>query len=104
MDRTPLHWAAAKTKRFVRDEDYINANKLLVFHGADVNAKDKRGRTPLHSAVLTNNLEAVKFLVSCGADVDVKDSGGKTPLDVAKEKSNTTVAKYLASIVAEPQS
>ena len=75
----------AKIKSFVRDEDYVNA-------------KDKDGRTPLHSAALTNNFDSVKFLVSCGADVNMKDSNGKTPLDLAKEKENTNVAEYLATV------
>jgi ankyrin repeat protein len=39
---TPLHWAAHK--------GYLEVAKILLARGADVNAKDKDGKTPLDSA------------------------------------------------------
>ena len=43
--------------------------KALISDGAEVNAKDKRGKTPLHHAALFNpNPDVVKALVNAGAE------------------------------------
>ena len=54
--------------------------ELLITNGADVNAKDDRGATPLHHAI---DKEIVELLIAEGADVNAKDKRGRTPLDVA---------------------
>lgn len=67
--------------------------------GADVNAKDADGDTPLHKAVWMSEGEEdiVRILLESGADVNVKNEDGKTPLhialdDVAVEKSAIIIA------------
>ena len=50
--------------------------KLLLGAGADVNAGDKNGRTPLHKA----KSETVQLLLSAGANVNARDNNGRTPL------------------------
>ena len=43
---------------------FVDAAKFLISRGADVNARDKSGHTPLRFAIVANNIEAVKFFIS----------------------------------------
>ena len=55
---------------------------LLIDHGADVNAKDAYGSTPLHYALSKDagTPELAKLLIEAGADVDARGEGGERPL------------------------
>ncbi|WP_264687122.1 MULTISPECIES: ankyrin repeat domain-containing protein [unclassified Wolbachia] len=52
----------------------------LIKAGADINAKDKDERTPLHHAAQRLSTEEVKVLIEAGADVNSVDRCGWTPL------------------------
>lgn len=64
----------------------LEAVKLCLQLGADVNAVDKDGLTALHGAAARGADQIVQFLVEKGARMDVKDKKGRTPLDVAMGK------------------
>lgn len=49
---------------------------VLVEHGADVNAKDSGGETPLHCASRFNFDKIVSLLLKNGADPSVSDNRG----------------------------
>ena len=45
----------------------------LLESGANINAMDSRGKTPLHLAVSAKTIEVVKVLLKRGADPDIMD-------------------------------
>ena len=55
----------------------------LLDAGADVNARDKRGSTPLHLAAMSATGEAVTALLEAGADPNARNESGTTPLHAA---------------------
>mmetsp|Transcript_39393 Transcript_39393/g.92606 ORF Transcript_39393/g.92606 Transcript_39393/m.92606 type:complete len:112 (-) Transcript_39393:15-350(-) len=65
---------------------HVEMTQVLLAAGADVNARNVDGKTPLHFAVNLKDgrVELVQILLAAGADVDSKDRMGITPLAVAK--------------------
>ena len=62
----------------------------LLEKGANVNAQDYDGNTPLYWAVLGGNKEIVEVLVKVGADINIKNSKhGDTPLHWAVFRRDT---------------
>jgi len=61
-----------------------NVASVLLSHGANVNAKDGEGKTPLHFAAQQGTSRAVEFLLKNGADANAKDNKGVTPLSLTK--------------------
>ena len=66
---TPLHAAANK-----------ETAELLIAKGADINAKDDTGGTPLFWAALEGNEEVAELLIRQGADVNAAGPKGWTAL------------------------
>ena len=54
---------------------------LLIANGADVNAKNKFGWTPLHHAAEYDHKELAELLIAKGADVNALDDFYGKPLD-----------------------
>jgi ankyrin repeat protein len=53
--------------------DKVKMVEVLLCNGAEANATDSRGKTPLHSAVTVKAIEVAKILLSKGADPNITD-------------------------------
>jgi ankyrin repeat protein len=74
---------AGNTHRHVPD-GWVPAVKFLVeVLGADVNARDHNGYTPLHHAASRGDNDLILYLVSKGADVKAVSRSGQTTVDMA---------------------
>jgi len=83
-----LHQAAA--------EGDIEQVKSLISKGADVNAKDKRGKTPLHYASEKGHTDVSSLLISQGARINVTDAmAASTPLHYAARRGDKQTAELL---------
>jgi ankyrin repeat protein len=64
--------------------------------GANVNARDAKGLTPLHVAAKSNaNRLAVAVLLKAGANINALEENGFTPLNLAAGNANPEVAAVL---------
>src|SRR5262252_10538298 len=77
---TPLLYAARDGR--------IEAARLLIVAGADIEQSDANAIRPLLMAVLNNHLDVARLLIEYGADVDADDFWGRSPLWAAIEYRN----------------
>jgi len=61
----------------------LEAVKMMVELGLDVNDGPKGRGSPLHTAVRNGSNDIVQYLADHGADFDVKDNFGRNPLEEA---------------------
>jgi ankyrin repeat protein len=83
VDTTPLHYAT-------RNPKIVEA---LIKAGADVNAKDTSGSTPLRWATLDANVKSVILLIAAGANVNAIDRKLRRPIAWARESGPTDMPK-----------
>jgi ankyrin repeat protein len=67
----------------VTEESSIEAIKLCLDRGVDINAFNTQGTTAVHAAVQRGAEKVVRFLAEHGAKLDMKNKQGRTPLDIA---------------------
>jgi uncharacterized protein len=84
----PLHSAAATRE--------LECARLLVEHGADVNARQAGGYTPLHEAAGNGDVELARLLLGAGADSRARKDDGQTPADLAAERGHQELLDVLA--------
>jgi len=99
---TPLHLAVCCGYGIIgldciskKIRNYENVTKLLISNGADVNAKDKEGNSPLYYIAMNGNCKIAELLISNGADVNAKNTKGITPLHRAVKEGHTQIVEIL---------
>ncbi|MBV9926673.1 MAG: ankyrin repeat domain-containing protein [Acidobacteria bacterium] len=77
--------------------------KLLLAAGADVNAADVRGQTPLMAAAQKPSADLIKLMLEAGArrSVNAKNGEGQTALMLASERSDVESIKTLLAAGAD---
>jgi ankyrin repeat protein len=63
--------------------DYAETTRMLLKHGANIDARDEVGNTPLILAASHGATQVVKVLLEKGANMEAADNYGNTPLDGA---------------------
>jgi ankyrin repeat protein len=72
----------------------IEAARVLLEAGADVNQVTRYGWSPLLAATQNRNYQMGKFLIEHGADVNIANKGGWTPLYLATDNRNLEGGDY----------
>ncbi|XP_031494317.1 ADP-ribosylation factor GTPase-activating protein AGD2-like isoform X2 [Nymphaea colorata] len=75
--------------------------ELLLQFGADINARDFHGRTPLHHCVSMRNNQFAKYLMRRGARPSIKDAGGQSALERTMELGAITDEELLILLTNE---
>jgi ankyrin repeat protein len=100
-DDTPLHMAAAAFS--------LPMVKLLLRHGADVDARNRRGAQPLHYAAdahlcsPTSQAAVIAHLISKGANPNSLDKSGVSPLHRAVRTRSFPAVRALLNAGANPR-
>jgi ankyrin repeat protein len=84
----PNHWLNATIRQVSR----------LMAMGADKNAKNANGETPLHIAADHGHVETVTALVMHGADKEATDANGDTPLHYAASNGHEETVETLQDL------
>ena len=72
----------------------IEAARVLLEAGADVNQTSRYGWSPLLAATQNRNYQMGKFLIEHGADVNIVNKGGWSPLYLATDNRNLEGGDY----------
>ncbi|XP_013403535.1 ankyrin repeat domain-containing protein 7-like [Lingula anatina] len=80
----------------------VAKQQVLLDSGAELNAQDSYGRTPLHRAACTRDENTVRLLLERGADPNITNKDGRTPLHAAAKKGCRDIVKLLLGRGADP--
>ena len=89
--RSPLHWTASRGN--------VDGMDLLLEAGAEVDARDNQGRTPLMQCCYS---ATAARLLAAGADLNAADRDGNTALHIAAEMCRPALVRLLAAWGADP--
>lgn len=93
----------------VPDQDVNDTVTYVVSAGANINAQDESGRTPLHLLCRFDGekyhddakIRLMKYLLNCGADWRIRDEEGNTVLHTAaKEEGSDSVIRHILGTIS----
>ena len=77
---------------------HLDFCRLLIDKGAQMEAKDSNGNTPLHFAAANGHLEIVRLLCDRGADIEAHDDDGCRSLHYSAYYGHISVVKELLEV------
>ncbi|KAK8123111.1 hypothetical protein PG984_011781 [Apiospora sp. TS-2023a] len=96
VKRTPLHYACLSISReMMNDSTASEMVKFLIRCGANVNAADYKGDTPLIIASRVFSTLMVRDLLEAGANVESRNRQGETPLTASFGHYSMSLAEIL---------
>ena len=78
---------SSSTPEYIRD---------LLINGANINALDGMGNTPLHRFVSFSRFELIEVLIKAGANAAIQNKRNNTALDIAIEIGNVSIIHILS--------
>lgn len=97
---TALHWASHHFARWGDIKNQPSCLRILIAHGANVNAKGNLGETPL--GLGSWSIDCIRILLKSGADVNAADAQGETPLIEAAWQGTDNAVTLLLDAGADP--
>ncbi|KAL2022786.1 hypothetical protein VTK56DRAFT_4602 [Thermocarpiscus australiensis] len=85
----------ARLCQAIVDGDVEHVTDWLSQEGADPNARDHTGRTPLHLAAMSSTADVVRALVNAGARLVSRLADGRTALHLAAARGDVDIVKIL---------
>ena len=76
--------------------------RALILYGADVNASDVDGDTPLSNATTLHYTNTMRLLIRHGANVNCQERGKRTPLILATARNDLASMRLLLESGADP--
>ena len=92
----PLHSAAAQADH----EKAAELSRCLLQAGADPNAQQQAGYTPLHEAAHTGKLALIALLLAHGASRSLQNDQGQSALDLARSRGDAGALRLLEAAEA----
>ncbi|KAH8049346.1 hypothetical protein JL721_11711 [Aureococcus anophagefferens] len=102
LEELQSHISSAAATLLEAGADHYNAVvDTLLRHGADIEAPDAVGRTPLHAAIDRGDFGLCGILMDRGADVNAVDYAGFSCLSLAARRGRVLIARSLVRRGAE---
>ena len=97
---TPLHFMcycelpADVEKATVMSQQSVELVKMLVTAGAEVNALDDKGISPLLACCVSGRMDIIKVLTALGADPQITDIRGRSAYDIGTFYNQEKIYQY----------
>jgi ankyrin repeat protein len=81
--------------------DAIEATKMLLDRGADINAANDAGDVAMHAAAFRGSEEIIKLLLARGANLRARNKQGRTPLDTALSRRGASAVPAAVALLRQ---
>ena len=92
----------SKMNKVPEKDSQVEILRILLEHGADPNAINNFGATPIHFRAVEGSTQAVELLLSYKANPNLRCKNGSTPLSLAIEFGHLETIKALLVGKADP--